>query len=117
MGRTIRIAQRIEDQRESRNLAQITYAIWFKDAGRKRPTWKRYLKKAGLDQEPEALFLGRLEDDEKRKKVGPTVKRAQTPDEKIEAQLNANEWGDLTVTDLIAYKARKAEKEKQDTDQ
>jgi hypothetical protein len=113
-----RMGERLEERRWNRIMAQIAYAVWFRDAGKKRPSWKKYLKKMGLHEDPERFFMVPLEDerDADGRPKGTSQWRKADRDtksvEEVERTLResgeldnpADTWADLTMADLVEFK-------------
>ncbi len=133
----MRIAERLEDRRLSRVLSHVTYALWYRDQ-KKKPSMKKYLRQLGLDNEPEDLFMGPLEEDVREREAEDRAERARmrraaesagrdpkgrhlraVPDlGQPEGQPNeaSNDWGDWTLADMQAAKARMAKEERRGSD-
>lgn len=97
ISRTIRAAEVLEDRRMQRNLAHITYALWFREA-KKRPSMQKYLHSLGLDDDFDDMIMGALPSAEEAKQQKPKKDMKVSDDD---------EWGAATITDLMAEKQRR----------
>lgn len=106
---TIRLAERLEERKLNRALAQVSYAVTFQQAEKgKRMKFEKYLSKIGLDKDYDVEFLGGWPDQEDEDSGSRPPRSGEPTDEDIREFLEGGgtSWGNIRMEDLQSFKVR-----------